>query len=734
MAFRSASSPARRATLPCAVGLTPVARASLGCCLSSALLAGALPAQAQGTTAQASLAPVVITSQAARAAVAGFGDVGLQQLPMQASVIGNVALADRDVQRLADVVALKASVSDAYNAVGYWDTVAIRGLAIDNRRNIKRDGLPINGETSLPLDNKERVEILEGLSGVQAGLSAPGGLVNLVVKRPDTSLRSATLGWEQSGSRLAAADLSQRFGSAGEPQAFGLRVNLVAQHLDPQLRSATGHRELAAVAADWRVSADTLVEVELESSRRSQPSQPGFSLQGNHLPDARAIDPRINLNNQPWSLPVVLAGHTGSLRVTQAVGPGWKFTGHYVHQELRSDDRLAFPFGCDAAGQYDRYCRDGSFDYYPFQSDGEHRRSDALQLGLDGQFQTGALRHVLNVGWLASQYSLHVNARLDDGFYPPIGQGTIDGNTVVPMPNVGLIPNTGRAERTSELFARDRVVLAADWTAWLGLRATHLRQSAIRTDGNQGIAYAQSFATPWLALSHELGAGRQVYASWGQGIETTYTPNKAAYGDSAGQPLPALRSRQFELGYKARTADDTLSGSAAYFNIHQPNVSDSGSSLVIDGQQRRQGVQGDLSWTMDRWRIEGGAMLLDAKLHGASVNDGLRPTNVPAQTLKAQLSYRVSGMTGLQLGGALVYEGDRMVLSDNSISIPAWTRIDLSLKHQQRWDGGALLTWRVGVYNVADQRAWRESPFQFGHSYLYPLAPRTWRISVQADL
>ena len=43
-------------------------------------------------------------------------------------------------------------------------------------------------------------------------------------------------------------------------------------------------------------------------------------------------------------------------------------------------------------------------------------------------------------------------------------------------------------------------------------------------------------------------------------------------------------------------------------------------------------------------------------------------------------------------------------------------------------------TWRAGVDNLFDQRAWRESPYQFGHVYLFPLAPRTLRVSLQADL
>jgi iron complex outermembrane receptor protein len=38
------------------------------------------------------------------------------------------------------------------------------------------------------------------------------------------------------------------------------------------------------------------------------------------------------------------------------------------------------------------------------------------------------------------------------------------------------------------------------------------------------------------------------------------------------------------------------------------------------------------------------------------------------------------------------------------------------------------------VDNASDRRAWQESPYQFSHVYLYPMAPRTWRLSLQADL
>ena len=144
------------------------------------------------------------TPGGAAADVSGFGDVPLRELPMAVTVVGQQQLQDSGARRLADLTTFDASVSDAYNSAGYWDFLTIRGFTLDNRFNYRRDGLPINAETSIPLDNKERVEILKGTSGIQAGTSAPGGLVNFVVKRPtEHNLRDVRLP-AQRGARTSA--------------------------------------------------------------------------------------------------------------------------------------------------------------------------------------------------------------------------------------------------------------------------------------------------------------------------------------------------------------------------------------------------------------------------------------------------------------------------------------------------------------------------------------------------
>ena len=698
------------------------------CLLAVLLMAPA--AQAQDTQR------ITITGSATAQApsVAGFGSSALQRAPFAATVIDQRALQDAGISSLGDITRLDAGITDAYNAPGYWNQLAVRGYTLDNRFNYRRDGLPINAETVIGQANKQSLEVLKGTSGLQAGTSAPGGLVNLVVKRPTERVREASLAWTQSGSVAAAFDIGER--SAG---GLGWRINLDGARLDPPTRDSKGQRWLAAAAFDARLGAKTLVEAEIELSRQSQPSTPGLSVLGSRLPDARTIDPRTNLNNQAWSLPVVMAGRTGSLRLSHSLVDSAEqqvdLIAHAMRQRLTSDDRIAFPYGCSAAGQYDRYCADGSFDIYDFRSDNEQRTSDALDLAVKGRAHWAGLRHDFNAGVLFTRYV----ARFERQAFNYVGSGSIDGRTRVPADATLTDENTDRDERSTELHLQDSVALGAQWSLWGGVRHTRLERASVRTDGSRATQYTQAFTTPWLALSHALSARTQAYASVGEGIESEVAPNRARYVN-AGQALPALKSRQIELGLKH--SSQAFDARVAAFDIRRPATgdfhADDGAPALddcsdadpcprrSDGIAHHRGVEAEAEWRKGELSLRGSAMLLRARRSGSAnaLIAGLQPTNVPARSLKLQAAYNVSALPGLALVGFLTHEDRRMVLPDNSLATPGWTRIDLGARYTQRV-GQQTFVWRLGVDNATDRRAWQEAPYQFGHAYLYPLAPRT---------
>jgi len=707
----------------------------------AAALALALPvlAWAQAATATATATQTITVSgrSASNAAsVAGFGDVPLSRAPFSATVINLGQVQDAGISGIGDLTRVDAGTTDAYNAPGYWGQLAVRGFTLDNRFNYRRDGLPINAETVIAQGNKQALEILKGTSGLQAGTSAPGGMVNLVVKRPTQRLRQAELAWEQESSLGLSVDLADRAGADG---ALGWRLNAGLERLDPQLKSSQGHRGLLALATEARLGKGTLLELEVESSRQSQPSTPGFSLLGDVLPSARSIDPRTNLNNQAWSLPVVIDGVTGSLRLTQALNKDVDLVGHAMRQSLRSDDRVAFPYGCYDAGTdiyyADRYCPNGRFDLYDYRSEGERRTSDAVDLSVNGRGQWLGLAHRFSAGVLFTRYE----ARFNRQAYNYAGLGSIDGSIQLPADPTLTDENTQRDERSTEWRLQNAITLSPRWSLWAGLRHTRLQRGSVRTDGSRATSYDQSFTTPWLALSHALGPQSLAYLSWGQGVESEVAPGRSRY-TNAGQALPALKSQQTELGFKQSGA--RLDWRAAAFDMRRPLWSDFGSCDVShsctrreDGDAQHRGVELEAEWRGGVWSVRGSAMALQAQREGAqdaSLN-GLRPVNVPATSLKLQGAYNVRSVPGLALLVFVIHEGERMVLPDNQLATPGWTRLDLGARWTHKAPGRSLV-WRASLDNVANTRAWKEAPLQFGHIYLYPLAPRTLRLSVTAAL
>ena len=704
--------------------LSPVSHA-----LAAMLFAAACSAHAQ----QQSALPEITVSEgtaAPQADVSGFGDVPLRELPISATVIDSKQLQASGARRLADLTQFDASVTDAYNSAGYWDYLTVRGFVLDNRFNYRREGLPISAETSIPLDNKERIEILRGTSGIQAGTSAPGGLVNYVVKRPtEQDLRTVRIETTSRGSVLGAIDLGGRF---GENRQFGYRLNVASENLKPLTHNLDGNRNLFSLAADWRITRDSVLEFEVEQSRKTQPSQNGYSLLGGVLP--AQVDPRINLNNQPWSQPSVFKALTGTVRFSQALNADWRWSAQIGQQRLKSDDRLAYAFGCGAEGNYDRYCSDGTFDVFDFRSDNERRTLTAGSLNLKGNVTTGSVRHELGFGLMQSR----VRNRFDNQAYNYAGTGNIWGTAIVPPAPGATTPQTNRDERSTEFSVQDAIRWNDRFTTWLGARHTRLDRSSIGNDGSNPTGYKQDVTTPWIAASYAIQPGLMAYASWGRGVESQVVPNKISQYSNAGQALPALRSRQWELGIKG--GSDAFNWQLAWFDISRPLTNtDLCSGLCEvrnDGKAVHRGLEAGAQWNQGPWRIGGSLTLIDAKRRGSTANPALNgesPTNVPKQVLRAQTAYRFASVPGLEVAGQLSYEGRRNVLPDGSVTLPSWTRVDAVLRYDTKLRG-ANASWTLSVDNLFDRRYWKESPYQFSHVYLFPGAPRTLRLGLSVAL
>ena len=690
-----------------------------------ALLLASACAMAQNNT-------VLITSPAVQQ-VSGFENLRLREAPFSATNIDNATLRDLGAQRISDALRLDSSVTDSYNSPAYWDMLSVRGFMLDNRYNYRREGLPISAETMIPMDNKERIELFKGTSGIQAGTSAPGGLANYVVKRPpnsaEASVRSLTLSYGNGNNSGFALDVGGRY---GENNAVGYRVNAAYEDLNPYVRNAKGHRQLLALAMDWRINASTRLEWEIESSSRQQMGVNAASIAGNTLPSP--LYGQNNFSKQSWSVPGVFNGLTGTMRLKQRLENGWLWTTQYGAQRLKTDDRLSYAYGCYAEGNYDRFCSDKTFDLYDYRSENERRTSDVLQTELAGQVKLAGIQHDLSFSWLRQR---QIDKLSPMQAFNWAGTGSLSGvgeSTAAPEPND---LNTNRQEYSTEISIKDRIRVHQFADLWLGWRTSQIQRDSQRTDGSRATHDDRTIHTPWIAFSHKLPFNTIGYASYGQGVEAQVTPNRSRY-TNAGEALPSAKSTQKELGFKG--AQGTWLWNAALFEITRPVWGDQGAceednscTRKLDGVAKHQGLELGMGYRNKQWKMDTAATWLNAERSEAVINaaqNGQRPLNVPSLVVRAAAEYRFTQVPGLRTTLRLSHEGQRDLMEGGSMTLPAWTTADLAA-HYSTKVSGQNIDWTLALENATNRSYWRESPKQYGHYYLYVGAPRNLRLAVR---
>lgn len=691
---------------------------------TSSLLVSSAGAQAQVLNEEAkTLLPqleVLGDLEATESFILGPVEAGKMKKASTVKVVTREQILQQKMQRLSDVKNVDASISDNYNTPGYFDNLSVRGFLLDPRNNYYREGLPISGETPLPLENKQQIQIYKGLLGFQAGSAAPGGLVQYFVNRPsaESHLNLQVLGNQEGEAGFVADQSASILGSDNHR----LRWTLSRIELASPYEKGRGEKSLIALAGLSQLTAQQSFEYEMEWAQKSQRSQPGWSLFGGTLPSP--VSPRLNLNNQNWSQPVTFQGLTGSLRWVNELTVQDRIQGTWGFQNLHTDDHLAFPSGCTAESVYDRFCSDGTFDLYDYRSENDRRQSVAARLDIthvrDGEWRQQ---------WMYGVLSANRLERYDYQAYNYAGVGDSAGRNQVPEAPAKTSNNTNRDQGSIEAFVSNRIERAGYWLH-PGGRWQSLHRRSVRLDGSRFTDYSQGFFLPSFAIGRSADGGT-LALSYSEGVETTVVPNKGTY-QNKGQALPAQRSRQWELsGDVLLSSVEKQQGKISWsiFQIERPYVLDNEPTYQMDGVDTRRGLEFDGNYRWGRNLFVVSTMFLEARRENGQLEtalNGKKPVNVPEQVVRLQWEKAMKSTSAAQpwfLSVRGLLDSERQILPDNSKQLPAWDRWDLSARGELALVGKEY-RWQIDVENIFDKRAWRESPYQYGHVYLYPLAPR----------
>ncbi|MDY7547923.1 TonB-dependent siderophore receptor [Glaciimonas sp. GNP009] len=678
-------------------------------------------------------------SYRARSATVGtFGSETLLDTPASISVVTRSQLDDQQSRLLSDVVRNDASIDNNYTPLGYYENFSIRGFSLDLASSYQLDGMTISGEQNVALENKERVEVLKGLAGLQGGLAAPGGLINYISKRP-ADVASVTLGTDSRGSRYLATDVGTLF---GDQKQFGLRVNAAHEGINTYVDGVSGNRNFVSVAADWVLSPSATLQFNIEDQHSQQLSVPGYQLLGGIVIPS-GVSPYRLLGGQPWGKPVTMDSLNTNLRLDVAINPDWHGSLAVSRSRVIIDDNSTFPYGCfyvsscGAGGTPPQYfSATGDVDVYDYRFPNDTRRNDQVQAILQGKTMLGGLRHDLTFG--ASSFRRTVS--LSDGVNQYVGSDNIYNATpLIFAPSTDIPSSSTRRldSRQQGLFALDRIQLSERWQILAGARQVWLRENAFDDTGATTRTTDKSMLLPQLALIYKPLATMTLYTSYSKGLTMGgQAPFWATINPSAF--LPPTVSRQIEAGIKFEVSNQLML-SAAIFQMTKPyeypKPEGADIEYVQEGTQTNKGIElsaaGQVTKRLRLTASFAGTQAI-ATNTGTPAYDGHQAINVPRLRGSIYADYAVPGIDGLNLLGGWEYSARKAATRSGDVDVPSVNVFNAGLRYAAVLSGHKAVV-RLAVDNLLNKQYWKDVGEYLGDGYLHLGAPRTARLSVQYD-
>jgi iron complex outermembrane receptor protein len=697
-----------------------LAGSGLGASLDgNAAVIRALPAAAGGAT----LPPVVVNAAAADAtaelqqdgnaadgyraktvsSVGALGSMALQDTPFSISVVPRELVQNIQAQSPDDIYKLNPSTRTATPQISSWTpVVSIRGF---NSSDTAEDGLRRAYNHAAVVEDKERVEILGGLSGFLYGAASPGGMINYVYKRPTLErLNSITVGNYGGSQAYVHGDFGGRLDEAGRA---GYRLNVVRQDGNTAIDDQKIDRTLVSAAVDWQLTDRLLVEMNAVYNKYRSAGTSAYWFYD--IPRGRAPDARRNWS-QPW------------------VRDEFENTKLMAKATYRLDERITLRAAYMRDG-IDRPVQDHTMNSVS-SAEGfsqirirSGRTEDTFEAGsalADIRFETGPVSHKLTVGaYMYSDKSWATRSSPNTGWQGPY---PFSQPTYVPepyfTPNIYTPYYAGRVMNRNQVIG-DHLQFGEQWSMLLGVTRSNIRTVALDGEGAKSQPdYDKSRSSPSVSLMYKPVPWLTAYASYIEGLEAGGTaPDTAA---NFGAVLPPMVSRQKEIGLKATVGELLLTG--ALFDIEKAyEYIDTANTYTQNGRQKHRGFEFNVSGKpADKWTVVGGLTALDAKVRGSEF-DGKAPQNVAKLIAKVYAEYELP-VPGLVLTGGLYYTGRQWANADNTDRLPAVTTADLGLRYAMKLSGRPL-TLRLNVNNVANKSYWLNS--------YYVGAPRSVAFSAQ---
>jgi iron complex outermembrane receptor protein len=692
----------------------------------------------------------------------------LKETPLSATVVTRELLNDQGARLLSDVVINDASIGEDYAPVGYYGDFEIRGFPIDLATGLEINGMTIAGEQDVPLENKERVELLKGIAGVESGVASAGGLIDYVTKRPAT-IQALDLATDHRGSTFGAVDLGRLFGSR---KLVGARVNLAGEKIMSYVNDANGWRGMGAGAADWKISSKAILKGDFEYQHKVERSVCGYQLLGGTtVPDINRIFPSTMLGEQSWEKPNTFDTFNTGARLDYDLPRGWRAFAAASFSHSLIDDNVIYAYGNSVANPSYFFAPDGTYDIYDYRDPGELRMDALTEAIAAGHVKTGAITHDLAFGGSIflrgvqqPGYYTDANPSSPDGIIQDGAVYTWIGSENIYQPNApfpGATNSDGIRQlagprrlwednHQSAAILQDRIHLPGHIQLIAGGRFDSLRDHNYSLSATSpGILPTITDKSIWLpqyAATYNPVSTLTLYGNYG--VLLSLGPQGPWWVDNANQFLAPFRSRQTEIGAKYEPGQRILL-TTAFFRTRSPffypkviQASDSFCSLSeftapgdlcfeAEGRETHDGIELNAEGKATNWlRLTASAAAIRALSDGTGTPsfDQKQVLNVPHLRTALFADLVLPHARGVHLMPGWGYTGRKEATRDDAVSVPSYNLFNLGARYTPGGEQGRV-TFRIYADNITDKRYWKDTGASYGDTFIHLGAPTTVRLS-----
>ena len=635
----------------------------------------------------------------------------LQETPQTVNVIPAQVIRDQAPRNLDDALANVSGITQGNTLGSTQDSVMTRGFGDNRNGSIMRDGMPIVQGRGMNA-TVDRVEVLKGPASLLYGIQDPGGVVNLVSKKPELTqynaltLRGSTYGDGKNGS-------GGTLDSTGPLGDSGLAYRMVLDHEDEDYwRNFGTHREtLIAPSLAW-FGESTKLLFAYEHREFLTPFDRGT-----------LIDPRTN---HPLDIS----------RKERLDEPFNNMEGRSDLYHFEADHELNDDWKAHFGYSWNRETYDAS----QVRVTAIDTKKGTLTRSMDGtqnaistdRFTTASLEGKVNL--LGMQHDLVFG--VDDEYRKIYREDLIRQKSLTTFSYLNPVygrevagttvsaPDSAQTDelRSDSVFMQDSIHLNDQWILVAGGRFQEYDQYAGK--GVPFKANTDSNGQKWVpraGLVYRYTDELSFYGSYTESFKpnSTIAPLSGSSTVLDGSIAPE-EAKSWEIGAKL-DMPGRVTGNVALFDIKKRNVLVANSEGPVTiysaaGEVRSRGLEVDLSGQLsDRWSMIGSYAYTDAEVTEDPIYKGKKLQNVAKNSGSLSAVYDFGTIVGgdqLRVGAGARYVGERAGNAVNDFDLPSYTVADAFATYDTKVEGQKV-KFQLNVKNLFDRTYYTSAASRF---------------------